>query len=72
MSGRATGTDTNGDTLSFGFIDANGAQVTSIVTPYGVMAMAPDGPTPIPSTTLIPIPTASLLAKPVPKPSPST
>ena len=39
MSGRAT----NGDTLSFGFIDANGAQVTSIVTPYGVMAMAPDG-----------------------------
>ena len=43
MSGRATGTDANGDTLSFGFIDANGAQVTSIVTPYGVMAMAPDG-----------------------------
>ena len=43
MSGRGTGTDANGDTLSFGFIDANGAQVTSIVTPYGVMAMAPDG-----------------------------
>ena len=43
MSGRANGTDANGDTLSFGFIDANGAQVTSIVTPYGVMAMAPDG-----------------------------
>ena len=43
MSGRVTGTDANGDTLSFGFIDANGAQVTSIVTPYGVMAMAPDG-----------------------------
>ena len=43
MSGRATGTDANGDTLSFGFIDANGAQVTSIITPYGVMAMAPDG-----------------------------
>ena len=43
MSGRATGTDANGDTLSFGFIDANGTQVTSIVTPYGVMAMAPDG-----------------------------
>ncbi|WP_418449477.1 VCBS domain-containing protein [Bilophila wadsworthia] len=43
MSGRATGTDANGDTLSFGFIDASGAQVTSIVTPYGVMAMAPDG-----------------------------
>ena len=43
MSGRATGTDANGDTLSFGFIGANGAQVTSIVTPYGVMAMAPDG-----------------------------
>ena len=43
MSGRATGTDANGDKLSFGFIDANGAQVTSIVTPYGVMAMAPDG-----------------------------
>lgn len=43
MSGRATGTDANGDTLSFGFIDANGAQVTSIVTPYCVMAMAPDG-----------------------------
>ena len=43
LSGRATGTDANGDTLSFGFIDANGAQVTSIVTPYGVMAMAPDG-----------------------------
>ena len=43
MSGRATGTDANGDTLSFGFIDANGAQVTSIVTPYGVMAMTPDG-----------------------------
>ena len=43
MSGRGTGTYANGDTLSFGFIDANGAQVTSIVTPYGVMAMAPDG-----------------------------
>lgn len=37
----------------FGFIGANGAQVTSIVTPYGVMAMASTGPTLIPSTTLI-------------------
>lgn len=43
MSGRAIGTDANGDTLSLGSIDANGAQVTSIVTPYGMMAVAPDG-----------------------------
>lgn len=43
MSGSATGTDGNGDSLSFGFIDANGAQVSSITTPYGVMTMAPDG-----------------------------
>ena len=43
MTGSAIGADANGDTLSFGFIDANGAQVTSITTPYGVMSMAPDG-----------------------------
>ncbi|WP_308775043.1 VCBS domain-containing protein, partial [uncultured Bilophila sp.] len=43
MSGNAIGADANGDTLSFGFIDAGGAQVTRIATPYGVMEMAPDG-----------------------------
>lgn len=43
MSGSAIGADANGDTLSFGFIDAGGAQVTRIATPYGVMEMAPDG-----------------------------
>lgn len=43
QSGAITASDADGDALSFGLIDADGAQVNEIATEYGTIVMNPDG-----------------------------